>query len=46
LPARFQRRCLDEVTQGGPTFFFLRAKNCLPVEPKGQENPPGNIFEK
>jgi hypothetical protein len=30
--------------QGGPTFFFPRAKNSLPVGPKGQETLPGTVF--
>jgi hypothetical protein len=31
--------------QSGPTFFFPRAKNSVPVGPKGQETPRGNIFK-
>lgn len=30
--------------RGGPTFFFLRSRIILPVGPKDEENPPGNIF--
>jgi hypothetical protein len=33
------------VYQGGPTSFFPRAKNSFPVGSKGQETPPGTVFE-
>jgi hypothetical protein len=35
----------NKLDQGGPTFFFPRAKNSFPVGPKGQETPPGTVFE-
>jgi hypothetical protein len=31
--------------QGGPNFFFPRAKDSSPVWPKDQEVPSGTIFE-
>jgi hypothetical protein len=31
--------------QGGPTFFFPRAKNTSPVWPTDQVTPPSTIFE-
>jgi hypothetical protein len=34
--------CLGQV---GPTLFFPWVKSCFPVESKGQETPPGTIFE-
>jgi hypothetical protein len=36
--------CPVSLHQGGPTFFFPRAKNSFPVGPKDQETPPGTIF--
>jgi hypothetical protein len=38
------RSFINDIEQGGPTFFFPRAKNSLPIGLKGQENPPGNYF--
>jgi hypothetical protein len=31
--------------QGGSIFFFPLAKNSFHVESKGQERPPGTVFE-
>jgi hypothetical protein len=33
------------LAQVGTTFFFPRVKNSFPVGPKGQETPPGTVFE-
>jgi hypothetical protein len=36
--------CGNDFGQGGPTFFFPRAKNSFPVGSKNYETPPGTIF--
>jgi hypothetical protein len=33
------------IIYGGPICFFPQAKISLPVGPKGQETPPGTVFE-
>jgi hypothetical protein len=44
LPGTHTQLVIYDLYQGGPTFFFPRAKNSFPVGPKSQETPAGTIF--